>query len=111
MPTKPILILVTASAIAGCAATTQSERADMLDQPIDCTTAEVDIAVLEEAIPGAGERVAAGTRLIIPVSRIAGRTTGQLEDRREIASGRTADDLRARITEIKESCPDLGAMG
>jgi uncharacterized lipoprotein len=92
--------------LAGCSTTTTTEQADLLDQPIDCATADVDIAALETAIPGAAQRVAAGVRLIIPVSRIVGRATGKLDDRREIASGRTEDDLRARIEEIKAACPD-----
>ena len=90
--------------LAGCSTTTSTEQADLLDQPINCATAEVDIAALEAAIPGAAERVAAGVRLIIPVSRLVGRATGKLDERREIASGRSEEDLRARIAEIKATC-------
>lgn len=90
--------------LAGCAAPPPTEEADLLDQPIDCTVADVDIAALEAAIPTAAERNAARIRLIVPVARIAGRVTGKLDERREIASGRTEDDLRARIAEIKAVC-------
>jgi len=106
---RHLLIAIAAlGTLAGCAAPTTSEQADMLDQPIDCAVAETDIAALESAIPSAAERAAAGVRLIVPVARIAGRVTGQLDDRREIASGRTEDDLRARIAEIKAVC-QIGA--
>jgi hypothetical protein len=101
--------LIAVGAVAGCAQTTQSERADLLDRPIDCASADVDIAALEAAIPGSRERAAAGVRLVVPVSRIAGRVTGQLEERREIASGRTEEDLRARIAEIEAACPNANA--
>lgn len=110
MPARPILLLLAAGALAGCAATTQTQRADLLDRPIDCATADIDMAALETAIPGAPERAAAGVRLVVPVTRIAGRVTGQLETRREIASGRTEDDLRGRIAEIEAACPDLAEM-
>ena len=109
MSVKPTLLLIAIGALAGCAATTQSDHVDLLDRPIDCATADIDIAAIETAIPGAGERAAAGVRLVVPVARIAGRVTGQLDDRREIASGRTEDDLRARIAEIEATCPNAGA--
>ena len=109
MPHRLFVTLIAVGAIAGCAQTTQGERADLLDRPIDCASADIDIAALEAAIPGAGERAAASVRLVVPVSRIAGRVTGQLDERREIASGRTEEDLRARIAEIKAACPKVGA--
>ncbi len=109
MPHKIIIALLVVGVVAGCAQTTQTERADLLDSPIDCATADLDIAALEAAVPGAGERAAAGVRLVVPVSRIAGRVTGQLEERREIASGRTEEDLRARIAEIETACPNASA--
>ncbi|MEL6284571.1 MAG: hypothetical protein AAFO80_10515 [Pseudomonadota bacterium] len=109
MPNRLFVALVAVGALAGCARTTQSDRADLLDQPIDCMTADIDIAALETAIPGAGERAAAGVRLVVPVARIAGRVRGELDDRREIASGRTEEDLRGRIAEIKAACPGASA--
>ena len=109
MPERFFAALVAVGALAGCAQTTQTNRADLLDQPIDCATADIDIAALEAAIPGAGERAAAGVRLVVPVARIAGRVRGELDDRREIASGRTEEDLRARIAEIEAACPNAGA--
>ncbi|MEL6169271.1 MAG: hypothetical protein AAFR35_11300 [Pseudomonadota bacterium] len=109
MPSRIAVTLLAVGALAGCAQTTQSERADLLDRPIDCQTADIDIAALEAAIPGAGERAAAGVRLVVPVARIAGRVSGQLEDRREIASGRTEEDLRARIAQIEAACPDASS--
>lgn len=111
MPNRIIVALVAVGALAGCARTIQSDRADLLDQPIDCMTADIDIATLETAIPGAGERAAAGVRLVVPVARIAGRVRGELDDRREIASGRTEAEMRARIAEIEAACPDAGASG
>jgi len=106
MRNRPVIALLAVGVVAGCAQTTQNQRADLLDRPIDCATADIDIAALEAAIPGAGERAAAGVRLVVPVARIAGRVTGKLDERREIAWGRTEDDLRGRIAEIKATCPD-----
>jgi hypothetical protein len=100
-----LAIITVAVLLVGCASSPPTERADMLDRPVDCATADVDVAVLKEAIPGTAERMAARVRLVIPVSRVAGRVTGDLDARREIASGRTEKDLRARIAEIEARCP------
>lgn len=111
MPTKALLLLLALGTVAGCAQMPQATRADLLDRPIDCTTADIDIAALQAAIPGAAERAAQGVRLILPVARIVGRVTGQLDDRREIASGRTEEEMRARIAEIAAACPTPGMAG
>ncbi len=86
MPNRILVALIAVGALAGCAQTTQSDRADLLDQPIDCMTADIDIA-----------------------ARIARRVRGQLDERREIASGRTKDDLRARIAEIEAASPNANS--
>lgn len=101
---NPLAAITVAVLSIGCASSPPTERADMLDRPIDCSTAEVDVAVLQEAIPGTAERMAARVRLVIPVARVAGRVTGDLDARREIASGRTEKDLRARIAAIQATC-------
>ena len=109
MPYRIIIAVLAAGLVAGCAQTSQDARADLLDRPINCARADVDIAAIEAAIPGAGERAAAGVRLVVPVARVAGRVTGQLDDRRDIASGRTEEALRARIARIRAACPDANA--
>lgn len=106
---KTLIAALGLGLVAGCAQVTQDARADLLNRPIECDTADIDLAALEAAIPGAAERAAAGVRLVVPVARITGRVTGKLEERREIASGRTEDDLRARIAEIEAACPDASA--
>lgn len=92
-------------ALAGCAQTTQGDRPDLPDHPIDCATVDIDVA----AIPGAGERAPSAARLVVPLARIVGRVTGQLDDGGEIASGRTEEQSRARIAGIEAAGPCAGA--
>ena len=40
------LVLAAIATIAGCTSQVQQERADLLGQPIDCTTAAEDITAL-----------------------------------------------------------------
>jgi hypothetical protein len=107
---RNLFIPIAAALLVGCASTTPTERADMLDRPINCSSADVDIAVLKEAIPGANERLASRVRLVIPISHIAGRLSGEHDARREIASGRTEETLRARIAEIEATCPAANSL-
>lgn len=109
MTTQIYSTLAAPCVLAACAQAPQDDRADLLDRPIDCGTADIDLAALEAAIPGAGQRAVAGVRLVLPVARLTGRVTGQLDDRREIASGRSEEDLRGRIAEIQAACPGISA--
>lgn len=108
MLSRGLVAVLDVAVVAECVQTTQTprtERADIPDRPIDCTAAAGDIAAPEIASPGAAERAAAGVRVGVPFADIAGRVHEKLERRREIASGRTEDKLRARIAEIEAACP------
>lgn len=106
--TKPIYFaLVAIATFAGCTSAIQQERSDLLEQPIDCATAADDIAALAEVIPDRGERISSGVRLVLPASFVLGAATGQLDTRSAIASGRSEDQLRARIAEIDAACDNV----
>ena len=98
------LALVAIAMIAGCTSQVQQERADLLAQPIDCTTAAEDITALAGVIPDRRERRSSGVRLVLPASLVVGAATGQLGERRDIASGRSEEQIRARIAEIDAAC-------
>lgn len=95
---------VAIATIAGCTSQVQQERADLLGQPIHSATAADDITALAGVIPDRGERLTSGVRLVLPESPVVGAATGQLGDRRDIASGRFEDQIRARIAEIDAAC-------
>lgn len=101
------LPLVAIATIAGCTSQVQQERANLLGQPIDCATAADDITTLAGVIPDTGERLASGVRLVLPASLIVGAASGQLGTRSDIASGRSEDEIRARIAEIDAACDNV----
>ncbi|MEL6572424.1 MAG: hypothetical protein AAFQ64_12225 [Pseudomonadota bacterium] len=106
--TKPIHVaLVAIAALAGCTSEIQQERSDLLVQPIDCATATDDIAALAGVIPDRGERISSGARLVLPASLVLGAVTGENNTRSDIVSGRSEDELRARITEIDAECDNV----
>jgi len=106
--TRPFsLALIAIATIAGCTSQVQQDRAALLGQPIDCATAAEDITALAGVIPDRAEQLSSGVRLVLPASRVAGRVSGQLDDRRDIASGRSEDQIRARIAEIDAACDNI----
>lgn len=103
--TRPFPVAAAAIAMfAGCTSQVQQDRADLLGQPIVCARATDDITALAGVIPDTGERVSSGVRLVLPASLVVGAATGQLRTRSDIASGRTEDQIRARIAEIDAAC-------
>lgn len=101
--TVPLAIAVT----AGCMSQVQQERADLPAQPIDCATAAEDITALAGVIRDRRERLSNGVRLVQPASLVVGAATGQLGERRDIASGRSEEQLRAPIVEIDAACDNV----
>ena len=101
------LTLITIAIIAGCTSEVQQVRADLLGQPIDCATAASDITALAGVIPDRGERLSSRVRLVLPASLLVGAATGQLGTRSDIASGRSEDQIRARIAELDAACDNV----
>ena len=90
--------------LAGCATAKHDERASLLAQPVNCETAQEDIAALEAAMPSRGERAGSVLRTVTPVGAVSGVATGSYRDRAAVLTGRTKEELAARISEIRAAC-------
>lgn len=104
MKSMHIAIFGLALVIAGCATTSTEEREALLGKPIDCAVAEQDIADLEAALPSRRERAGSVLRTVSPVGAVASVATGSYRDNAAVLTGRTEDELTARIDEITETC-------
>lgn len=104
--TIPVALFAVAT-LAGCTSQVQQERSDILERPINCVTAADDIAGLAGVIPDAGERISSGVRLVLPAAFVVGAVTGQLGTRSDIVTGRSEDQIRARIAEIDAECDNV----
>jgi hypothetical protein len=96
--------LIMIALLAGCATASNEERASLLAQPINCETAQEDIVALEAAMPSRGERAGAALRTVTPVGAVAGAATGSYRDGAAVLTGRTEEELAARISEIQATC-------
>lgn len=93
--------------VAGCATTVHEDRASLLAEPIDCSVAEEDVAALEAAMPSRGERALSVVQTVTPVGAVSGVLRGSYRDRAAVLTGRTEDELTARIEAIEETCGPL----
>jgi|688.fasta_scaffold422208_1 hypothetical protein len=105
----PVIVATTFS--AGCARTNNSPMPtidpalkEQLNSPINCETAKVDIATLEEEKASVAKQVISGARAIIPFSAAVGVVTGDEQDRLDVASGDYNDRIDAKIAAIKRRC-------
>jgi hypothetical protein len=75
-----------------------------LEKRVDCSTAQQDIATLEEEKASIGRRALAGVRSVIPFSAAAGILMGDFPDRVEVATGAYNEALENKIIEIRTVC-------
>ena len=97
-------ILLPVFAIAACATATHSQRQALLEQPVNCETAKEDIAALEEALPSSAERARSVAQSVTPVGAATGLISGKYDENFAILTGRTKEELEARIVEIETTC-------
>ncbi|MEL6829255.1 MAG: hypothetical protein AAFO63_03865 [Pseudomonadota bacterium] len=100
---KPVLFGLLL-AVSACATASHEERESLLAQPINCDVADQDIAALEAAMPSRRERARSAVQSVTPVGVATGVVSGSYRDRASVLTGRTAEELEARIDEIKAQC-------
>ncbi|EDM70305.1 hypothetical protein RAZWK3B_06432 [Roseobacter sp. AzwK-3b] len=104
MALNKLLVLLSVALLAGCGTSKTEKRAQLLEQPVDCMTAQADIAALQAAMPKRGERAVSAVRLVTPVGLATGAIKGENRDKTDIVSGRTAEELEAYIALIEATC-------
>jgi len=98
------VLVAIALALAGCASSNIETRKSLLAEPVNCPNAKEDIAALEAAMPSKGERARSALQTATPIGALAGVVTGSYRDRAAVLTGRTQDELQARIKEIQVTC-------
>ena len=99
--------------LAGCSSVSQEAR-EAEAKPVNCDTANEDIATLEKERASVGDRVAAGARTFLPPAAVVDIFAGYYQDdesadeyfdgRNEVTSGEYNDKIDAKIAEIKKVC-------
>lgn len=109
---KLIGLVITLLIVSGCSSrknyspmpTINEEAKKEIAAPVNCSTADRDIAVLEEEKASVGKQMLSGVRSLMPISVVAGILLGDYGDRVKVATGKYNRDIKAKISEIKEDC-------
>jgi len=90
--------------MAGCAPPITQEAKQDLQRPINCTTAQDDIAVLQSEKSNVNQQMLAGVTSMVPAAAVMGLLTGRQEDREEVLTGQYNDMIDQKIYEIRSTC-------
>ena len=107
---KSTIIIATAGlavGLLGCASQYKQEakqEQQAKTMPVNCATAQGDIAMLQSEKVKASQQAAAGVNAITPVGAVAGLLTGTEGEKGQIASGDYNKALDQAITRIKSTC-------
>ncbi len=93
-----------------CAASIPEATKEELAKPIDCDTAEGDIARLEAERANVGKQISSGVRSVAPPAVIAGIVRGDTKDRARVASGAYNQEIERKIFQIRQQCAIPGAL-
>jgi hypothetical protein len=90
--------------MAGCAPPITQEAKQDLQRPINCTTAQDDIAVLQSEKSNVNQQMLAGVTSMVPAAAVMGLLTGRQEDRKEVLTGEYNDRIDQKIYQIRNTC-------
>jgi len=93
--------------VSGCASQYKQEAKQeqaAKTMPVNCATAQGDIAMLQKEKVNASQQAAAGVSTIAPVGAVAGFLTGTEGAKAQIATGDYNKALDQAITRIKTTC-------
>ena len=89
--------------LVGCATISEEAKYE-IDKPVDCSTAEYDIKILEGAKASAGKQALSGVRAVLPAGAVVGILSGDYKNRAKVATGQYNKDIDAKIQQIKDTC-------
>jgi len=72
--------------------------------PVDCSTAQSDLAHLKHEKKSTVERIGKGVSAIFPIGLVVHTAKGTEDDTMEMASGDYNDAIDARIAQIQKAC-------
>jgi len=90
--------------MSGCAPPITQEAKQDLQRPINCTTAQDDIAVLQSEKSNVNQQMLAGVTSMVPAAAVMGLLTGRQEDREEVLTGQYNDMIDEKINGIRTTC-------
>jgi hypothetical protein len=97
-----IVLLLAAGSIA--CQSISPEAKDALDKPVNCASAQRDMATLERERASVAKQVGAGVGSVMPVSAVAKILSGTYSDGVQVATGRYNADIEKKQQQISNAC-------
>jgi len=91
------VLLVSCSSIS-------KEAKTQLAKPVNCETANKDIATLEKEKASVARQTAAGVGSVTPIGAATALLTGDTKARAKVATGAYNREIEEKIAEIKKTC-------
>jgi hypothetical protein len=88
---------------AGCYSVSQQAKIEMR-KPVDCATAERDLALLHEERASVLQKISAGVQAVEPAEAVFSLIGGTEGDKISVALGEYNDRIDAKIAEIRKEC-------
>jgi len=90
-------------AFSSCKSISQEAKQD-LAKPVDCSTANQDIAALQSEKTSVERQILDGATMVTPVGLALTLLEGDINDKGEVASGDYNQLITDKIAKIKEQC-------
>ncbi len=113
-PSAAIVLFASMTLLMTACGQTVSDDAKMqLSKDVDCTTAEQDVAALEEQRASTLKRIGTGVQYVVPVAVVVnifrsynqdGTSEEFYDDREQVLTGEYNESIAAKIEEIQSVC-------
>jgi hypothetical protein len=99
--------------MTACGQTVSDDAKMQLSKDVDCTTAEQDVAALEEQQASTLKQIGTGVQYVVPVAVVVnifrsynqdGTSEEFYDDREQVLTGEYNESIAAKIEEIQSVC-------
>ena len=90
--------------MAACVPPITREAKQDLQRPVNCATAQDDIAVLQSEKSNVNQQMLDGVTSMLPTAAVMGLLTGRQQDREEVLTGQYNDMIDEKIDAIRRTC-------
>ena len=101
---KFIPVICLAIFVAACASPISQQAKEELASPVDCSTAQSDIRILEDERASVVKQIENGVTAVVPVGAAIGILTLTEKDKLEVGTHYYNHQINKKIAEIKREC-------
>jgi hypothetical protein len=101
---RALALTVVMMSLAACQPTVSKQEKAEIAKPVDCSTAQADLATLQSEKTSTAKRMAEGVSAVFPIGLVVNSASGNEGDAMKVATGDYNKMLDNKIAEIKSQC-------